>query len=134
LKNQLFATNLCFAFLACAASLLAHHGMAGTYDMKTVSTARATLTKVDWENPHIFVAVELKRDDGKVENWKMESSGPLWFANNGVTKADFVAAIGQPVTIEFLKALDGSKSGYFEILNFANGKSAYSMNGARRKK
>ena len=134
MKHRILASALCAAVLLCAPSLVAHHGMAGTYDMNTVSTLKATLTKVDWENPHIFVGVEAKRDDGKVENWKLESSGPLWFANNGVTKADFVAAIGQPVTIEFLKALDGSRTGYFEIVNFANGKSAYSMNGIKRKK
>ena len=134
MKHRILAGALCAAVLLSAPSLVAHHGMAGTYDMNTVSTAKGTLTKVDWENPHIFVAVEVKRDDGKVENWKLESSGPLWFANNGVTKADFVAAIGQPVTIEFLKALDGSRNGYFEIVNFANGKSAYSMNGIKRRK
>ena len=43
---------------------------------------------------------------------------PRWFNMDGLTKGDFDAAIGQTVTVIYLKALDGSKYGYLERINF----------------
>jgi hypothetical protein len=78
---------------------------------------------VDWVNPHIVVYMDAKADDGSVENWKFESNPPRWFTKVGVTRADFAQAIGQTVTVEIVKAIDGSKYGYLQKITFPNGNS-----------
>jgi hypothetical protein len=40
-----------------------------------------------------------------------------------VTRADFAEAIGQTVTVEIVKAVDGSKYGYLQKITFENGDS-----------
>ena len=66
---------------------------------------------------------DVKGDDGKVENWKFESNPPRWFTKVGVTRADFAEAIGQTVTVEAVRAIDGSKYGYLQKITYANGNS-----------
>ena len=133
MNNRRCIVSLCAPMLLCATSLLAHHGMAAIFDVNNKVTMKATLTKVEWVNPHIGLEMEAKNEDGKVENWKMETSPPRWFNMDGLTKGDFDAAIGQTVTVIYLKALDGSKYGYLERITFPNGTVGYSMNGIKDK-
>jgi len=89
--------------------------------MKNKVTLKGTVTKVDWVNPHIVVFMDAKSGDGAMENWKFESNPPRWFTKVGITRADFAAAIGQTVTVEIVKAIDGSKYGYLQKIAFPNG-------------
>ena len=109
------------AMLIPGASLLAHHSPSAIFDMKKRISLKGSVTKVDWVNPHIVVYMDAKGDDGNVENWKFESNPPRWFTKVGVTRADFAAAIGQTVTVEIVKAIDGSKYGYLQKITFPNG-------------
>jgi hypothetical protein len=43
---------------------LAHHSHA-SYDEKTEVTVEGTVTKLDWQNPHIYLTLETKGIDGK---------------------------------------------------------------------
>jgi len=102
-------------------SLLAHHSPSAIFDMKNKISIKGTVTKVDWVNPHIVLFMDSKSGDGNVENWKFESNPPRWFTKVGVTRADFAAAIGKTVTVEVVKAIDGSKYGYLQKITFPNG-------------
>ncbi len=66
-------------------------------------TVSGTLTKVEWINPHIVVTV-----DAKGENWRLESNPPSWFRRVGVNRSDFAKAVGQTVTVETVRAKDGT--------------------------
>jgi Family of unknown function (DUF6152) len=102
-------------------SLLAHHSPSAIFDMKKKISLKGAVTKVDWVNPHIVLYMDTKGDDGSVDNWKFESNPPKWFTKVGIARADFAAAIGQEVTVEIVKALDGSKYGYLQKIVFPNG-------------
>ena len=123
----------CAALVFAAAPLVAHHGMAAIFNITDKVTMKATLTKLNWTNPHISVELEAMDENGRKITWTMESSPPGWYAKQGVTKAEFDAALGKPVTVIFLKALDGTKYGYFERMTFPDGSVAYSMNGIKDK-
>ena len=84
-------------------------------------TVSGTLTKVDWINPHIALAMDVKTDSGKVENWALESNPPAWFRRVGVNRADLAKAIGQTVTVECVRAKDGSPFGYMQKITLADG-------------
>lgn len=121
MKNRIFAVLLGIGIFIPAASLVAHHSPSAIFDMKKVVTLKGTVTKVDWVNPHIVMFMDVKSDDGKVDNWKFESNPPRWFTKVGVNRADFAAAIGQTVTVEIVAAIDGSKYGYLHKITFPNG-------------
>lgn len=121
LKNWIFSVWLGVAMLISGASLLAHHSPSAIFDMKNKVSLKGSVTKVDWVNPHIVVYMDAKGDDGSVESWKFESNPPRWFTKVGVGRADFASAIGQTVTVEIVKAIDGSKYGYLRKITFPNG-------------
>jgi hypothetical protein len=121
LKNWIFSVWLGVAMLISGTSLLAHHSPSAIFDMKKKVSLKGSVTKVDWVNPHIVVYMDAKGDDGSVESWKFESNPPRWFTKVGVGRADFAAAIGQMVTVEIVKAIDGSKYGYLQKITFPNG-------------
>jgi hypothetical protein len=123
MKNRIFTALLSLAPLIVCGSAMAHHSASAIFDMTKVVTLKGTATKLDWVNPHIVLYMDVKTDDGKVENWKFESSPPKWFSQVGITRADFAEAIGQTVTVEMLKAIDGSKYGYLRKITFPNGNS-----------
>jgi hypothetical protein len=106
-----------------AGSLWAHHSPSAVFDMSKRFTLSGKLTKVDWINPHIVVDVEAKGDGGKLENWRLESNPPSWFRRVGVSRTDFAKAIGQAVTVEAVRAKDGTLYGYMQKLTLADGTS-----------
>ena len=65
-----------------------------------------TLTKIDWINPHIVLAMDARGDGGKTEHWTFQSNPPSWYRSVGLARADFAKAIGQTVTVEGVRARD----------------------------
>jgi len=116
-----------------AAALQAHHSPSAIFDMSKHISVTGTLTRVDWINPHIVLAVEAKGDAGKVEQWTFQSNPPSWYKSVGLARADFAKAIGQPITIQAVKARDGSLYGYMDRIKLPDGSSYELLNGADAK-
>ncbi len=106
-----------------AGSLSAHHSPSAEFDMSKRFILAGTLTKVDWINPHIVVNIDAKGDGGKVESWRFESNPPSWFRRVGVSRSEIARGIGQMVTVEAVRAKDGSLYGYMQKLTLADGTS-----------
>jgi len=104
--------------LIAAGSLWAHHSPSAEFDMTKRFTLSGTLTKVDWINPHIVVNI-----DAKGENWRFESNPPSWFRRVGVSRTEIAKGIGQTVTVEAVRAKDGTNYGYMQKLTLADGTS-----------
>jgi len=81
--------------LAVSIPLVAHHGNA-SYDNK-VLTLKGTVTEWRWINPHVFLKVDVKGDDGKVVNWSCELVAPSNMVNFGFTADSFKP--GDQVTV-----------------------------------
>jgi hypothetical protein len=122
------AAVILFAIFS-AASLQAHHSPSAIFDMSKHVTVTGTLTRVDWVNPHIVLMMETKGDGGKVEQWKLESNPPSWYKSVGLARADLAKAIGQQITVEAVKARDGSLYGYMDKIKLPDGTSYELVNG-----
>jgi hypothetical protein len=123
LRTKISIAFMPFVLLAAAGSVWAHHSPSAVFDMSKRFTLSGTLTQVDWVNPHIVVYMEAKKSDGSLEMWKFESNPPSWFRRVSVGRADFSKAIGQHVTIEGVRARDGSLYGYLQKITFPDGNS-----------
>jgi hypothetical protein len=108
-----------FALLA-ATPALAHHYSAAVFDMSQKVVLTGTLTTLDWRNPHIEFSVEStsEKDPGA---WKIETNGPAWFRSRNVDRTTFQNAIGHAVTIQAVRAKDGSRWGLLQRITFADG-------------
>jgi len=87
-----------FHLLILAAALagvpaLAHHSFAAEYDVDQPITLKGTLTRMEWTNPHGWVFLNVKDEDGKVTNWAVEFGAPIVLLRRGLRKSDFPAGI-----------------------------------------
>ena len=100
----------------------AHHNMTALFDLNDRVTLNGTFTKVDWRNPHIYLTVEVKDSEGKMETWQIEGPPPSFFRTRDIGKADFEGAIGKAVTAEASRARDKSPSGLMRVITLPGGK------------
>ena len=105
-----------------AGAAWAHHNMSALFDFNQRFTRTGTLTKLDWRNPHTYLSVEAKNDQGQVETWLFEGPAPNVFRNLSVGKVDFENATGKTVKVEASRARDGSLKGLMRIITLPDGK------------
>jgi hypothetical protein len=103
MKN--YAWSFTIAFLTLSGSLLAHHGTAASYDSKKFVTITGTLTKFSWTNPHSYIELDVKGEDGQVIHWAGEMNSPGILQTAGWTKSTLKA--GDQITL----TLHPSKAG-----------------------
>jgi len=102
----------------------AHHNMSVAFDVTQRFTQTGTLTEIDWRNPHIYLSVDVKSEEGQIETWVFEGPSPRTFldrADRDIGKNDFEASLGKTVTVEASRARDGSLSGLIRQITLADG-------------
>jgi Family of unknown function (DUF6152) len=88
MRSKLVAITLLAAFLAVSCPVMAHHGAASFDNSRTV-TVEGTVTEFIWSNPHVYLKVDAKGDNGAVQHWVFEAQSVVNQANAGWTKNMF---------------------------------------------
>lgn len=102
--------------------VFAHHSISAEFDPSKNFTLKGTITQVDWENPHVYIHLDVPDSSGKVVNWALETYPPAVLHKGGVTRETFKP--GQVVTIDSFPPKDGTKSlAYLKTITFADGHS-----------
>ena len=130
MRQTIFLVAGAVLLLAAVPSARAHHSPSAIFDMSGRISVTGTLTKIDWINPHIVIAMEAKGDSGAVDRWTFESNPPSWYRSVGLARADFAKAIGQTVTVEGVRARDRSLFGYMQKITLPDGTSLELINSA----
>jgi len=107
--------------LAAATTATAHHNMSAVFDFDQRFTQTGVLTRADWRNPHIYLMVEVKDDQGQAESWSFEGPSPNFFRTRNIGREAFENAIGKTVTVEASRARDGSLSGLIRVVTLPDG-------------
>ena len=84
----------------------AHHPFAAEFDMTKPLTLTGTVTKIEWQSPHVFAYVDAKDDQGKMANWKIELGNPAELTKAGWTRTSI--KIGDSATFYGWRARNGS--------------------------
>jgi len=80
-----------------ATPAFAHHGFDTEYDASKKFTFTGVVQKVEWQNPHMRVYVDVTDEKtGKVTTWNMEMTSPNTVRRQGWGPKDLVA--GEKVT------------------------------------
>jgi hypothetical protein len=111
--------------IACAAlagvSTAAHHSFAAEFDAEQPVTLRGVVTGMDWVNPHSWIHLDVKNEDGTVTKWMIESATPNTLFRRGFTKSSL--PVGIEIVVDGYRAKNGA--------NRANGRDVKLPNGQR---
>jgi hypothetical protein len=71
MKSRLMTGVLALGLTVASVPLSAHHSTT-MYNMAAPTTVTGVVKKFDWTNPHAFIYLEVKGEDGKVTTWEIE--------------------------------------------------------------
>lgn len=97
-----------FASLWLAAPLQAHHSFAAEFDGTKPVILQGKVTKVEWQNPHIWVYLDARNADGTVTSWECEGGAPNALTRQGWNRNTLPP--GTELIIEGYRAKNGTNT------------------------
>ena len=111
------------ALLLAAVPVWAHHAFAAEFDAEKPIKCKGTVTKMEWINPHAWIHIDVKGEDGKVTPWMIEAAAPNALLRRGWTKASLLA--GTEIYVEGFQAKDGTNRANGSVITFTDGKKLF---------
>ena len=112
-----------FGLLLAAVPVLAHHSFAAEFDAKRPVKLQGTVTKMEWINPHAWIHIDVKAEDGTVTNWMIEAAAPNSLLRRGWNKNSLPA--GTEILVEGFQAKDQSNRANGSVITFTDGKKLF---------
>jgi len=106
--------------VAAAAPVMAHHSFAAEFDAKKPVKMKGTVVKMEWINPHSWIHIDVKREDGKVERWMVEGGAPNALLRRGWNTQSLPE--GTEIIVEGYQAKDGANRAVGANLTFKDGR------------
>jgi hypothetical protein len=112
-----------YALLVATASLpqaaFAHHSPV-MFDHAQSVTLTGTVRQFQWTNPHSYIQLVVKNDQGQDEEWSLEMAAPTYLYNLGWRPSTLKA--GDTVTVTIAPLRKGGKGGLVLKAMSADGK------------
>lgn len=125
MRTKLFSVVAGAAFLVAAAAVpvIAHHSFAAEFDAKKPVKMTGTVVKMEWINPHSWIHIDVKKDNGQVERWMVEGGAPNALLRRGWNKNSLPE--GTEIVVEGFQAKDGSNRANGRDITFPDGKKLF---------
>lgn len=121
-KLGLMAAGLGIA-VAAMVPVSAHHAFSAEFDANKPVSLKGTVTKMEWINPHSWIHLDVKKPDGKVEQWMVEGGAPNALLRRGFTKNSLPP--GVEISVEGYQAKDGSMRANGRDITFTDGRKLF---------
>jgi DNA/RNA endonuclease YhcR with UshA esterase domain len=108
------------AALGSTAPAAAHHSFSAIFDAAKPVTLTGTVTRLEWMNPHTWIYLDVKNDNGSVEAWAFEMGSPNRLMRYGWNQTSLPT--GATVTITGSQARDGSLKAAVDTVTLPDGK------------
>lgn len=105
--------------MAAATPATAHHAFSAEFDADMPVTLTGTVTKMEWVNPHSWIHIDVKNDDGTVDSWMIEGGAPNALLRRGFNKNSLPPGI--VIQVEGYQAKDGAMRANGRDITFEDG-------------
>jgi hypothetical protein len=109
--------------LLAAAPAWAHHAFAAEFDQSRPLKLKGTVVKWEVTNPHSWIHMDVKGDDGKVVTWMIEGGSPNNLYRLGFTKDSLPP--GSEILVEGYQAKDQSTRAVGKSVTFSDGRKLF---------
>ena len=110
-------------FLSATGPALAHHAFSAEFDASQPVKLQGAITKVELVNPHAWIHIEVKKPDGKVEQWMVEGGTPNTLQRRGITRDSI--RVGTVIIVEGYQSKDGTMKANGRNLTFTDGRTMF---------
>ena len=107
MNGKLVVAALALA-LAGAPPAEAHHS-AAMFDQQKTTTLVGTVKQFLWSNPHCFIQLVVKNEQGRDEEWSLEMTAPVHLQRLGWKRTSLKP--GDRITVKIHPLRDGNKGG-----------------------
>ena len=108
----------CAAVVMSALPALAHHSFA-MFDADKKITLKGSVKEFQWTNPHAWILLMVRGDDGEPEQWAIEMNGPGGLAHQGWLPKTLTPGMEVSVVVHPLRS--GAKGGQYMAVTLPDG-------------
>jgi hypothetical protein len=120
MRARLYVAISGIGLLLAAAPVKAHHAFAAEFDANRPVKLRGTVTQWELVNPHSWIHIDVKNDDGTVTAWMIEGGSPNSLFRLGFTKNSLPS--GTEIIVEGYQAKDRGNMAVGKNITFPDGK------------
>lgn len=120
LKHVSVLAGLVATTLSLSSTVQAHHSFAAEFDSQKLVHLEGTVVQFSWVNPHSWIYMDVKKQDGSLDHWKIEGGAPSLLLRRGWTKTSVTP--GAKIIVNGFQARDGALRASARDIAFPDGR------------
>ena len=120
LKHVSVLAGLVATTLTLSSTVQAHHSFAAEFDSQKLVHLEGTVVQFSWVNPHSWIYMDVKKQDGSLDHWKIEGGAPSLLLRRGWTKNSVTP--GAKIVVNGFQARDGALRASARDIAFPDGR------------
>jgi hypothetical protein len=120
LKHVTVLAGLLATTLSLSSTVQAHHSFAAEFDSQKLVHLEGTVVQFSWVNPHSWIYMDVKKQDGSLDHWKIEGGAPSLLLRRGWTKTSVTP--GAKIIVNGFQARDGALRASARDIAFPDGR------------